>query len=372
MALHRTVIIIALVAWFGATVPGFCQTQKKRSSLTYYGSGARAAVLNASFVSIADDYSACHWNPAGLTTSARYNFGGTHSRMPLSREVNSVSISMPVSQGDWLGLSWQGFIVDQIEARSGNSATPDHYFYSVEEAIWVSYARRILPPVSLGINLKFLHQALDGVGASGVGLDIGLLAQLTSKLRLGAVVYDIGSRLHWKTDHRDDYERLNRIGIAYQMYQPLVVTVAVEGYEQRMQELSVGAEYLLMNVIALRAGWQDQRFSLGTGLAVGLNNLDFVFNYSVSSNSLSQELTNLSEISVSFPFTKFRSPRLVQITCSTLNVRSGPGTHTEKITELYMGQKFELKEQKPRWLKIEYDKNKTGWIDSNFAVILNE
>ncbi|MFZ5518492.1 MAG: PorV/PorQ family protein [Candidatus Zhuqueibacterota bacterium] len=372
MALHRTVIILSLVACLGATESGFSQTQKKRSSLNYYGIGARASVLNAAFVSIADDYSATHWNPAGLTASSRYNFGGMHSQMPLSRENNFVSFSMPVSQGDWLGLSWQGFTIDQIEARSSNSATPDYYFYNVEEAIWLTYARRIFSPVSLGINLKYLHQAMDGVGANGVGLDIGLLAQLTSNLKLGVVVYDIGSALHWKTDHRDEYERMNRIGIAYQIYQPLVVSLALEGYEQRMQELSLGAEYILLNALAVRAGWQDRRFSLGTGLDVAFNNVDFSFNYSIASNKLSHELTNLSEISVSFPFTKFRAVRLVQITCSTLNVRSGPGTHTEKITELYMGQKFEIKEQKLRWLKIEYDRDKTGWIDSNFAVILDE
>ena len=371
MALQRIVVFLLLTVFIGFASSVHAQMQKKRSSLNYYGIGARATVLNAAFVSIADDYSATHWNPAGLAFSNHYYFGGMHSQMPLSREINFVSFAIPIGKHDRLGLSWQGFVVDKIEARTGNSATPDHLFFNVEEAVWLTYSRKIFSQLSLGINFKYLHQAIDGVGANGMGLDIGLLVELTSKIKLGMVVYDIGSSLKWKTDHTDNYEKLNRLGVSYQFNEAFLLSMALEGDEQRVQELSIGTEYILLNALALRAGWQNKKFSVGTGLDFSYNDIDFTFNYSIANNKISNELSNLSEFCVSFPFSKFRTPRLVLVTCSALNVRSGPGVHNEKVTELYMGQKFELKGQKSQWLQIEYDKNKTGWINSSFAKIVD-
>lgn len=368
MALQRFIVYIFVSIIFVSVAQG--QTQKKRSSLNYYGIGARASVLNASFVSIADDYSATHWNPAGLAFSNHYHFGGMHSQMPLSREIGFVSLSIPISEHDRLGLSWQGFIVDKIEARSSNSAAPDHYFFNIEEAVWLTYSRKLFSPLSLGVNLKYLHQAIDGVGANGIGLDIGLLADVTSKIRFGMVIYDIGSSLKWKTNHTDYYEKMNRFGLSYQFNESLVLSMALEGYEQDVQELSIGTEYTLLNALALRAGWQHKKFSMGTGLDFNYNGIDFTFNYAIASSRISNELSNLTEFCVSMPVSKFRVPKLVIVTCTTLNVRSGPGIHTEKVTELFMGQKFKLKGKKSNWLKIEYDKNKTGWIHSNFVRIL--
>lgn len=368
MALQRFILFTLASIILGSSAQG--QTQKKRSSLNYYGIGARASVLNASFVSIADDYSATHWNPAGLAFSNHYHFGGMHSQMPLSREIGFVSLSIPISEHDRLGLSWQGFIVDKIEARSSNSAAPDHYFFNIEEAVWLTYSRKLFSPLSLGVNLKYLHQAIDGVGANGIGLDIGLLADVTSKIRFGMVIYDIGSSLKWKTNHTDYYEKMNRFGFSYQFNESLVLSIALEGYEQDVQELSIGTEYTLLNALALRAGWQDKKISMGTGLDFNYNGIDFTFNYAISSSRISNELSNLTEFCVSMPVSKFRAPKLVMVTCTTLNVRSGPGTHTEKVTELFMGQKFKLKGKKSNWLKIEYDKNKTGWIHGSFVRIL--
>lgn len=371
MALQRKIYLSLTFIFICASFSAQAQTQKKRSSLNYYGIGARASVLNASFVSIADDYSATHWNPAGLAFSNRYYFGGMHSQMPLSREINFVSFAIPIGSKDRLGLSWQGFVVDQIEARTGNSATADYFFFNVEEAVWLTYSRKIFSPLSLGLNLKYLHQEIDGVGANGVGLDIGLLAELTTKIKLGVVVYDIGSSLKWKTAHTDNYEKLNRIGLSYQFNESFLLSTAVEGYEQKVQELSIGAEYILLNALALRAGWQNKKFSMGTGLDFSLNNFDFSVNYSIANSKISNELSNLTEFCVSMPVSKFRTPKLVMVTCSTLNVRSGPGTDTDKVSELYMGQKFELKDRKSQWMKIEYDTNKTGWINSSFVRVVD-
>ena len=57
----------------------FAQTEKKESFFTSFGVGARAYVLKASYVSIADDYAATHWNPAGIAFINKIQVGGMHS-----------------------------------------------------------------------------------------------------------------------------------------------------------------------------------------------------------------------------------------------------------------------------------------------------
>ena len=155
----------------------FAQTEKKESFFTSFGVGVRAYVLKASYVSIADDYAATHWNPAGIAFINKTQIGGMHSNLSFNRQIGFISFILPIDETNKIGLSWKGLLNKKIPARSTNSVMPDYYFQNTEQAFVLTYSRRFFYGLSIGFNIDFLHQSLDNINAGGWGMDFSLLQQ---------------------------------------------------------------------------------------------------------------------------------------------------------------------------------------------------
>lgn len=354
------------------------QTESKRSNLTEFGVGARANVLKATYVSIANDYSATHWNPAGITLNDKISLGGMYFKMPFNRQINFISLIFPVSSKDKLGFSWEEFLINDIPARQGNTIAPDYYFQNKEQAIWLTYSRKIISRLSLGFNFKYLHHTLSEINAMGWGLDTGLMFMVNQKIRLGFVIYDISSQLKWSTGHIDYYRKLNRLGISYKIMPSLCMALALEGNYPQFKQMVLGTEVKVTDPIYMRMGWQNQKLSLGMGITFDFINSNLTFNYAISTNKISNQLSHICDLSISFrrPGTLRKLPnknrsKFVIIECAALNVRTGPGIKYKKIGTIYKNQKFMLVEKKSKWFKIKYSKNRTGWIRNSYAKIIS-
>ncbi|MFW2356836.1 SH3 domain-containing protein [Hydrogenophaga sp.] len=53
---------------------------------------------------------------------------------------------------------------------------------------------------------------------------------------------------------------------------------------------------------------------------------------------------------------------LVSVKGSTLNMRSGPGTHTEVLWELRRGYPLRVLKSQARWLQVKDFEGDTGWV----------
>ena len=54
--------------------------------------------------------------------------------------------------------------------------------------------------------------------------------------------------------------------------------------------------------------------------------------------------------------------QMVSVKGSTLNMRSGPGTHTEVLWELNRGYPLKVTARKGRWLQVSDFENDRGWV----------
>lgn len=53
---------------------------------------------------------------------------------------------------------------------------------------------------------------------------------------------------------------------------------------------------------------------------------------------------------------------MVSVEGSTLNMRSGPGTHTEVLWELRRGYPLQILKRQARWLQVKDFEGDTGWV----------
>ena len=184
----------------------FGQTTKYAGSFLEIPVGAEALGMGDAHVSLADDGTAFHYNPAGtafidtkiLSMMYSSQYGSLFS--PLSnfffigyaQQLQDLSVSV-----NWVRLS-----VDNIPSQPDltvydspaqrellvKTSSPNGYFTSADDAVYLNISRmfrfdldlgwslfKIPVQLPIGINFKLVHRLLDGRAASGIGLDGGMM-----------------------------------------------------------------------------------------------------------------------------------------------------------------------------------------------------
>ncbi|MDZ7318278.1 MAG: hypothetical protein ONB11_03935 [candidate division KSB1 bacterium] len=268
--------------------------------LSYLGVGARAIGLNGAFTAACTDYTAPIWNAAAMGLFTTVKFGGMQSKMSLNRELMFISVSVPTEKWGALALSWSKFAVNEIEARSNNTLEPDGYFGMQEQTVLVTYAYKILPMLSIGSNIKIHHFGLDQLTAWGIGTDAAIFVVPWEKLRLGIVTEDFGSVLLWSSGHAEHYERAYRIGCAIYPTSNIVVSCDYRQSQQGEQRLTFGSEWLVLNLIKFRCGYDQQRWAFGSGFTLPIKSTFLTFNYAIAADRMEAGLFDVFDLSIAF------------------------------------------------------------------------
>ena len=227
------------------------------------GFGARPLALGESFVAIADDVSAVHYNPAGLA------FGpGLFSKQAPRRYEMLASHALHIqdirlSQFGLLARPW-GFSVthlalDGIERRTSETAQPEGTFGASDLMMGVSYGRRLTDlGLGLGVTGKFIRQSIGEYSASAYAADLGALYRLQeSPVSLGLSVVNLGTRVKF-IEQGYPLPLTLRVGAAYGMTAkfPHAVTLQVDLPRDNAPSARVGFEYVGFGPFALRAGYK--------------------------------------------------------------------------------------------------------------------
>lgn len=268
--------------------------------LTYLGVGARAIGLKNALTAACTDYTAPVWNPAAMGFFTTVKFGGMQSTMSLHRELMFVSLSLPTEKWGAFALSWAEFAVNEIEARSSNTLEPDGYFGAQEQTFFLSYSYKILPMLSIGSNIKIYHFDLEHLAAWGAGADFALFIVPWEKLRLGIVAENAGSKLFWLSGQTERYEHAYRIGCAFYPASKIILSCDFQQTEQGRQRLSLGSEWVMLNLIKFRCGYDGQRWALGSGITLPIKHTFLTFNYAIATDRLDGSLVDVFDLYLAF------------------------------------------------------------------------
>ncbi|MGG3893557.1 N-acetylmuramoyl-L-alanine amidase [Geobacillus stearothermophilus] len=64
--------------------------------------------------------------------------------------------------------------------------------------------------------------------------------------------------------------------------------------------------------------------------------------------------------------------RLAVVTADRVNVRQGPGVPYHPVASVHRGDVYRLVDVKDGWLKIEWEKNRTGWLAARYVALAKE
>lgn len=234
------------------------------AAFEYAGASARPLGMGGAFVGLADDVNALYYNPAGLAF------------LKTREETFMHAGKLGVLSRDYIALaaSSAGFYVfrDQavLESEEGEA--------SMSESIYsISYGRRLAPfapMVSLGLSGKLLViRSLLGSDV-GLGIDVGALVRPIEMVSVGVLVRNIGGgKLGRIGGEAIELDPNVAVGVAAKDLGK-ILTVAADLVLMRNPAdiaswtvgINAGAEAKLINLLALRAGYNNGRITAGLGL----------------------------------------------------------------------------------------------------------
>jgi len=246
--------------------------------------------MGGAYVAVGGDAAALNWNPAAIASLQRQEVAAAYAdRFGLDLGESYLSYVLPVSENHALGLDWfhRGF--DDVTGGLGLQSSQNSFRFAYGYRNGIRQLRPYIGNTAVGLSGKYLsHSAeLDGksvMSASGVGVDVGLLAPLPHGIRFGLVVQDVGgtSVEHDSGLNEKVFDPRWRLGLAHKPIEGLTVAFDLDDHAR------LGAEYWLRGQVALRAGLKTEldtpetrsdatSTSLGLGIKYRFMRLDYAY-----------------------------------------------------------------------------------------------
>lgn len=190
---HRLTAVAAALAALFVLAPS------SRAAYQDVGVGARVTGLGRAYTAVADDVYSIYYNPAGLATLDRKEFGTTYSRLLTG-----------LSDGSNLQNSFLGYAHPLDDGRKGTLGVAWNYFtldsLYRESSFFTSYGRRVTredrpDPIFLGASFKLLNRSVGGTSAatnaiSNTGQALGTADPVLAKN--SKMNYDTDLGLMWR------------------------------------------------------------------------------------------------------------------------------------------------------------------------------
>lgn len=307
--MNRTTIL-ALVLVLCAGLMAAAQEPTGANPVFKNGVDARALAMGGAFVGVADGYSSCYWNAAGVAKAAAdqsIKVGG------MNTNLFGAGINYSFAGATWtlFGLPW-GLSLSLVSIT--DIPMPDGKMGSDTELLGAFCGAFPVPMDSMGIVVgaagKYYSQTLLDETANGIGFDAGLLIDgLVPGLTIGAAAYDIGgTKVNWSTGSTGIVDQLFRIGLAFAVGEAkdFMIAAGVDLYAGGEMALRAGAEFKGIGPLAVRAGAVrpagSEQFALTVGAGLMLGNLGVDFAWLQNNMIVGEGASDTIVLSASFSF----------------------------------------------------------------------
>lgn len=257
-------------AGFGSYAGGFLRM----------GTSARSMGMGSGFTAEIDHGFAAYHNPAAIVFTKEREIGFSNHFLPLDRRFMAASFSVILPPTAALGVAWVSSGTDKIDGRSG-SGEHTQYLSTAEDAIFFTFAQKILPWFSVGINVKILNHQLPmnkgDLAGKGTGFDMGIFIHPNKRANLAFMVQDLNSKYQWNTDgffergrvYVDPFPTIYRLGTTFNyggVYVAGDLGMVTSGDDILGYTFRIGGEFTVREKYYLRAGLGNGRMSAGVGL----------------------------------------------------------------------------------------------------------
>ncbi|MFC1566734.1 PorV/PorQ family protein [bacterium] len=247
------------------------------------GINARPVAIGEAYTAISDDNHAMHYNPAGLAKLEQREVSFSHLSYVALINYDNVQYAHPL-ENSVLGAEIK-FLHAKDERRDeeGNKLGS---FYDYNSAITIAYAKSATESLDYGLSLKVLQMRLDDEAGTTAAIDAGLLYFLSSKIKLGVVMQNLGFKMKI-ADDKANLPAVVKCGISYKFIEQAMIATDINIPFEGEKSFSIGSEYSPVKLLAIRAGYKfrEQGNLLGgvDGLTTGVGfmikgySLDYTF-----------------------------------------------------------------------------------------------
>jgi len=269
------------------------------------GIGARPTALAGTYCGIADDVLSLYWNPAGLTNIKKKEVFAQHIVWLADIGYEYLAYAHPIEKIGTFGIGVGYLSTGSIEKRKRSpdygvtGQGPGTYVTEGEKvgsykgsdmAINIAYARQLREDISLGLNLKYVQETIDGTSANTASADIGAKYILKLKgrdINLGLAVQNIFGSMKFVNESFSLPLNI-KLGAGYKLLDDkLTVGLDLNVPKDDVFHISAGGEYKVSFkdfIFPLRLGYNtnaDLGFISGLSTGFGVNwktfSLDFAF-----------------------------------------------------------------------------------------------
>ena len=241
-----------------------CVCCEAYAAFEHLAQGSGSIAMGGASVAARGNQWASFSNPGGLTTIDTRVLSLCYSPRPFGlKELSRGSFSYiePTTIGSF--------------AASGSRFGFDLYR---EIDLNISYGTAINDLLSVGAAVHYYHLSIERYGSTQtLGVDLGFVAQLSDQVRWGCVAYNVNGPTIGKA--KEKLPQVFTTGIAYSPIPEATIVADLEKDIRYPLELHAGVQYLLLDLLALRAGTTNDPSMLSAGLGIRYSfiQLDYAF-----------------------------------------------------------------------------------------------
>ena len=258
------------------------------------GAGARPVGMGEAYSALADDVNAIYWNPAGLGDITEREV--TASYLSYIAGINSgyFGYALPLGRGS-LGVGVVYLDYGQIQETTLDD--PDGVnlgcYRPYDLAVIVAYGCKVAGGLNAGINMKGVHEDIQGYTANAIAFDVGTLYDFPANdLTLACSVKNLGLQTKAFIEEKHDLPLIFDIGLGYSLLAD-ALKIGLNLYQPQGGDFNfnIGGEYCWNKLVSFRMGYKSIGEDLKTGsdkdsftgLSVGLGvnmkmyQLDYAF-----------------------------------------------------------------------------------------------
>ena len=282
--------------------------------------GASAVGMGGAFVSLANDATALHWNPAGIAGLKQTNAVVVHTDWIADTKFDYAGIALPMMDVGTLGFSITSLSMGDMKVRTVDFPEgTGEYFSASDLAAGLSFSRQLTERFSIGLSAKYIQETIWHESASAFAIDAGTMfkTDLFGGMTIGAALTNFGTSMKMAGRDARQFIRLNPAELGTNgavptdvefdswdlplLFQFGVSTHIFDNDEYRWtlaadalhpndnyESLNIGTEFAYSNFLFLRAGYQslflnssEGGLSFGLGVSTGefLGTMGLGFDY---------------------------------------------------------------------------------------------
>ncbi|MBN1996483.1 PorV/PorQ family protein [candidate division KSB1 bacterium] len=292
------------------------------------GVGARAVGMAESFVSLANDATAMYYNPAGLTQLQHGEVVCSLIKWPADISYGVVGVAYPLQS-----VGTVGFMVGALTTGDMKKTVPfkgwtGEYFSATDWIASVSYAKDLTDKFTVGGNLKMIAEYLGDENLKSWAFDFGTMYEIgVRNMKFAMMITNFGPNAKYISEEFS-MPTAFKIGFIVDAFNfennAMVITAEGSHPNDNVEQVALGFEYKLYNLLALRGGYRSllkledmdrqvqidfsrtmaveeplDGFSFGAGIDVPIGTNHIKLDYAYSDMSY---LQNAQRLTVSFNF----------------------------------------------------------------------